>query len=133
MKRGFVVYCLTVLVAVAAAYAVELYLPFRPMLGSWTLVPWLIDIGLYALLGGIAWVALASFRLLSRMGLLSLLAILPHLLPELTGKTDPAYPHIGLLFIIPDLLWIALGAVIAALITSKKMKRRPTSGVSRLD
>jgi hypothetical protein len=53
------------------------------------------------------------------MALLSLVAILPHVLPELMGQTDSAYPHIGLLFIVPDLLWVALGAAITALLTSK--------------
>jgi hypothetical protein len=126
MKRGAIIYGLCVATAVALAYAVELYLPFKPMFGSWSLVPWLIDIGSYTVLGGITWIALRSVRLVARIALISLVAILPHVLPELAGRTDPAYPHIGLLLIVPDLVWIALGAAIAALIASRTTKRGKT-------
>jgi len=128
MRYGNVVYAGAVLAAVVVQYAVQYYLPFKPFWGSWSLVPWSIHILAYSMLGAIGWHALRTHSLVPRIALLSLVGVLPHLVPELLGQTDPAYPHISLLFIIPDLLCVAVGAVIAGAIASKLSASKPSSG-----
>lgn len=120
MRYGSLVYAGTVVAAVVFQYAVQHYLPYRPFWGSWSLLPWSIHIFAYAMLGAIAWYALRPHSPFLRIALLSLVGILPHLVPELAGQTDPGYPHIGLLFIVPDLVCVALGAVIAGVLGSKR-------------
>ena len=126
MRYGYMVYGGTVVAAVLFQYAVEHYLPFRPFGGSWSVLPWTIHIFAYAVLGAIAWRALRAHSLVPRVTLLSLVGILPHLVPELAGQTDPAYPHIGLVFIIPDLLCVALGAGIARALDTRVSASKPS-------
>ena len=119
MKKGLVAYSVVLLAAIVLQYAVELYLPWKPVLGSWSALPWAIDILSFALFGGVAWVALRPWSTGSRIAMMALIAVLPHALIEITHGSDPAYPYIGLLLIVPDLLWVALGAVIALLFSRK--------------
>jgi len=118
-KKDFVTYVALLAAALVLQYTVELYWSATFALSTRTLVPWLIDAISYGVLGGLGWIVLRKRSLSLRVILLALIAVLPHVSFEITHGSDPAYPYIGLLFIVPDLIWISIGAGIAAMLASR--------------
>jgi hypothetical protein len=127
MKKDLAIYVGVLAVALAVQYTVELYWSATLALKTRAIVPWIIDAVWYLALGAIAGVALRSWRMPSRIPLLALVSVLPHLMFEITHGSDPAYPYIGLLFIIPDLLWIAIGAGLAVALTRRMQAEKTIS------
>jgi hypothetical protein len=127
MKKGLAIYVGVLTVALAVQYTVELYWSATLALKMRAVVPWIIDAVWYVALGAIAGVALRSWRMQSRIPLLALVAVLPHLMFEITHGSDPAYPYIGLLFILPDLLWVAIGAGLAVALTRRMQAEKTIS------
>jgi hypothetical protein len=127
MKKDLAGYIAVLAAAVIAHYAIELYSSslFGPP--SATFLPWMASAVWYIVLGSLGWITLRSRRMVSRLGLLALIAVVPHVAFEITHGSDPAYPYIGLLFIVPDLLWLAIGAGITAAVTRRTSVQRPLS------
>lgn len=121
MKRDLTIYVAILVVAVAIQYVIELQWGAALALDARPLVPWIIDAVLYALLGALAWMTLRSRSLSLRILFLALVAVVPHVMFEITHGSDPAYPYIGLLFIVPDLVWVAIGAGVAAVLAPKML------------
>lgn len=126
MKKDLIAYCAILVAVVAIQYAIELLWGATLALHTSPLIPWIIDAVVYLTLGGLAWASLRARPVSVRLPLLALVAVLPHVLFEITHGSDPAYPYIGLLFIVPDLFWVLIGAGIVALMTA----RRPSSNAS---
>jgi hypothetical protein len=121
VKRDLTIYVAILVVAVAIQYVIELQWGAALALDARPLVPWIIDAVLYALLGALAWMTLRSRSLSLRILFLALVAVVPHVMFEITHGSDPAYPYIGLLFIVPDLVWVAIGAGVAAVLAPKML------------
>lgn len=119
MKKDVAIYIAVLAVALALQYTVELYWGATLALSARPLVPWVIDAVSYGVLGGVAWIVLRSRPVPVRIVFLVLIAVIPHVLFEITHGSDPAYPYIGLLFIVPDLIWVSLGAGIASVLVPK--------------
>jgi uncharacterized protein YuzE len=120
VKRGLATYIAVLAAAVCVQYLVEVYLSAKLALETRAVVPWILSAVWYAALGAAAAIALRSWRIWSRVLLLALIAVLPHMVFEITHGSDPAYPYIGLFMIIPDLLWVAVGAVIATMLLHRQ-------------
>lgn len=127
MKRDLTIYLVILLAAVAVQYAVELQWGSQLALGTRPVLPWIIDAVLYAALGASAWTTLRSRSIPLRLACLTLVAVLPHVAFEVTHGSDPAYPYIGLLLIVPDLVWVAIGAGISALFIRRSTNPRTSS------
>lgn len=127
MKKDLAIYVGVLAVALAVQYTVELYWSATLALKTRAIVPWIIDAVWYVALGAIAGVALRSWRMPSRILFLALVAVLPHVMFEITHGSDPAYPYIGLIFIIPDLLWVAIGAGLAVALTRRMQAEKTIS------
>lgn len=119
MKRDLAIYVAVLLMATVIKYVIEIQWGSHLALGTRTLLPWIIDLTVYGTLGALAWTILRSRAIGVRLVLLALVAALPHLAFEVTHGSDPAYPYIGLLFIVPKLVWVAIGAGSATLFISK--------------
>jgi len=119
VKKDVAIYIVLLAAALALQYAVELYWGATLALTARPLVPWVIDAVSYGVLGGVAWIVLRSRSIPLRVFLLALIAIIPHAMFEITHGSDPAYAYIGLLFIVPDLIWISLGAGIAVVLAPR--------------
>jgi hypothetical protein len=120
VRKGLGTYLAVLVVGVLIQYIVELGFSTELALKSTPLFPWVLDAILYVAYGAAAAFALRSWRLAPKVGLFVLLAALPHVVLEITHGSDPAYPYIGLLLIVPDLLWVAVGALITSVIISRQ-------------
>ena len=117
LSKHRIAYFALLTIAIVFEYTAELHWGAKLALSSRPLVPWVIDAIAYAVLGGFAWLTLPSGSASLRILMLALIAVVPHVLFDMTHGSDPAYPYIGLVFIIPDVLWVAIGAAIAFVIT----------------
>lgn len=120
MKRGLWGYLAVLAAALLLQYVVELKWSATLALESAAIVPWTIDIVAYVAFGVAAGLTLRDRPLRWRLLLIGLIAIVPHVLFEITHGSDPAYPYIGLMFIIPDLVWTMIGAALAAALTRRR-------------
>jgi len=120
MKKDLATYLAVLVLVVAIKYVIELQWGATLAFDARPLVPWIIDAAVYLILGGLTWMALWTRPISLRILLLALVAVVPHVMFEVTHGSDPAYPYIGLLFIAPDLVWVSIGAGAAAFITSRK-------------
>jgi hypothetical protein len=124
VKRDLTIYLVILVVASAVDYLIERQWAPVLALEAKPLVPWIIDAVLYVFFGAVAWMTLRSRSLSIRIPLVALVAVVPHVVFEITRGSDPAYPYIGLLFIVPDLVWVAIGAGLAALLASRVLSSR---------
>lgn len=124
MKRDVTIYLAILVVAIGVQYLIELQWGATLALDVRPLVPWIIDAVLYVVLGAVAWMALSSRSVSLRMLLVALVAVVPHVVFEITHGSDPAFPYIGLLLIMPDLVWVSIGAGLAAVLASKVLGSR---------
>ena len=115
MKTDLVGYAVLLITAVLMEYAAEVKWSAEIALSWPPILPWLVDAVAYALLGSFAWLALRARPLRIRVLLLALIAVVPQVGLEILIGRDSAYPYIGWIFMILDLLWIAIGAGTAAL------------------
>jgi hypothetical protein len=124
VKKDLTIYLAILVVAVAIQYLIELRWGATLALEGRPLVPWIIDAVVYATLGALAWMTLRSRTVFLRILLLALVAVMPHVMFEITHGSDPAYPYIALLFIVPDLVWVSLGAGLVAFLASRMMSSK---------
>jgi hypothetical protein len=127
MKKDLAIYVAVLVAALTVQYTVELYWSATLALKTRAIVPWIIDAAWYIALGAIAGVALRSWRMQARILLLALIAVLPHVMFEITHGSDVAYPYIGLIFIIPDLIWVTIGAGLAVALTRRMQTEKTIS------
>lgn len=120
MKRDLIAYFAILVAAVAIQYLIELQWSATLALHANPWIPWIIDAAVYLTLGGLAWASLRARSRHVRLTLLALVAVLPHALFEITHGSDPAYPYIGLILIVPDLIWVSIGAGIVALVAARR-------------
>jgi len=120
MKKDLWGYVAVLAAALLLQYIVELKWAATLALKSTGIVPWTIDIVAYVAFGVAAGLVLRDRPLRWRLLLVALIAIVPHVAFELTHGSDPAYPYIGLMFIVPDLVWTMIGAALAAALTRRR-------------
>ena len=124
MKKDLIIYLAILVIAIAVEYAIERQWGAALALEARPLVPWIIDAVLYVFLGAVAWMTVRSRSISIRILLVALVAIVPHVIFEIMQGSDPAYPYIGLFFIVPDLVWVAIGAGLAAVLASRGLSSR---------
>ena len=120
MKKGLAAYLMVLVAALVLEYIVELRFSTKLALETNAIVPWAIDAAMYLVFGAAAAFALRSWRLPHRILLLALVAALPHVALQMTHGSDQAYPYIGLFLIVPDLLWVAIGAGVLAVLLRRR-------------
>lgn len=113
MKKDLWGYVAILAAALLLQYVVELKWSATLALRSAAITPWVIDIAAYVVFGAAAGLVLRGRLLRWRVLLLALIAIVPHVAFEITHGSDPAYPYIGLMFIVPDLVWTMVGGALA--------------------
>jgi hypothetical protein len=123
MRKDLWGYVVILLAALVLQYVVELKWSATLALKSAAIVPWMIDIAAYVAFGAAAELVLRARPFRWRLLLLAMIAVVPHVVFEATHGSDPAYPYIGLVLIVPDLAWTMLGAAVAAAL----MRRRASS------
>ena len=121
MKKDLWGYVVILATALLLQYLVELKWSGTLALKSAGIVPWTIDIVAYVAFGAVAGLALRHRALRWRLLLIALIAIVPHVVFEITHGSDPAYPYIGLIFIVPDLIWTMIGAALATALTRRRV------------
>ena len=118
MKKDLWGYAAILVAALVLQYVVELKWS-AALATSSGIVPWTIDIVAYLAFGAAGGLLLRDRPLRWRLSLLALIAVVPHVVFEVTHG-DKAYPYIGLIFIIPDLLWTMIGAALAAALARRR-------------
>lgn len=114
MRRDLLIYLAILALATAIQYALEFLLTGYLRTYGWPMIPWILNAVLYGILGASAWLTLVQRSLVQRIALVGFVAVVPHLTYEITHGSDPAYPYIGLLFIVPDLVAAGIGAGLSA-------------------
>lgn len=127
MKRDLTIYLAILVVAVVIQYVIELRWGASLGLYARPLVPWMIHAILYGVLGAMVGLSLRSRSVRLRILFASLIPVVAHAIFELTHGSDPAYPYIGLLLIVPDLVAAGVGAGLATVIVSRMVRPKASN------